>query len=98
MRISQYAIVIASLVWTTNMHSAEYLSRDKALAVAREGIQKQGIDIAKYKLNPFKKELGNDGKEWMFLYECKRQPSPPGCFFWVLVDRTSGNVKVMPGE
>lgn len=68
------------------------------MVVAERKIKEQGINLKRYKLSKFPRELNADGNEWTFYYKCTPDPIPPGCFFWVAVDRTMGVAIYLPGE
>jgi len=74
------------------------LSREKALAIAKKTAKARGIHLERYKLEAFPRELSKDGKEWTFFFQCTPQPIPPGCHFWVSVDRSTGAATYLPGE
>ena len=74
------------------------MSRRDALVIAEKEAKAQGIDLKGYKLSKFPAELNADRSEWMFYYQCSPGPAPPGCFFWVVVNRTTGVAKYLPGE
>ena len=98
MRSILFALAVASGLWSGDLYLASRLSREEAQVVARNAAQKQGIDLTKYVARAYSRELSKDEKEWTFLYECKQSDRPPGCFFWVIVDRDSGVARIWPGE
>jgi len=92
-------LVLFGLVsWQSFAASPLDLSRQDALAIAEKEIKAQGIDLNRYKLSKFPQELSADRNEWMFHYQCTPDPIPPGCFFWVSVNRITGVAKYLPGE
>ncbi|BCT91387.1 hypothetical protein LYSHEL_04110 [Lysobacter helvus] len=70
----------------------------QALEISRNVAQAQGYDLARYQLDTFGDRGGGSDKEWLFVYVCKPVPSPPGCSFMVVVDRTSGKATIHPGQ
>jgi len=73
------------------------ISRDRALALAQRAAAQHGYDLDKYILSDFGEELTKEEKEWAFAYHCKPVPAP-GCHFLVVVDRSTGEADVLPGE
>jgi hypothetical protein len=95
------ALVIAILYLASCSATADNrggLSRGDALATVSRSAKSHGIDLRKYKLSTFPRELSEDGKEWSFFYLCAPGPAPPGCHFFAVVNRATGVVKFLPGE
>ena len=74
------------------------MSREQGLDRAREVAKEDGRDLARYELDTFGDELTEDRSEWMFVFQCKPMPAPPGCHFMVVVDRRTGDARLFPGE
>ena len=74
------------------------ITRDKALLLAQQAAIEHGYNLKDYShlQGPREIELMPGGKEWFFLYVCKRPA--PGCAFSVTVNRASGATEVQPGE
>ena len=68
------------------------VTHGRALDLARQAAVKQHYDIEEYSLLSDGNDLSTDGKEWFFLYVCKK----PGvdCGFAVTVNRTTAAVEV----
>lgn len=96
-RIATFA-VLGLVSWQSFAASTLDLSREEALAIAEREIKAQRIDLKRYKLSKFPHELSADRNEWMFNYQCTPDPIPPGCFFWISVNRITGVAKYFPGE
>ena len=77
-------------------HAPPKISRAKALANARAAVKKEGYDLKKLYVSNFISHLSDDGKEWVFLFQCAPNP-PPDCGFFVTVDSISGVARIMPG-
>lgn len=73
------------------------MNREQGLARAREVAKSSGRDLARYELNTFGDELTEDRSEWVFIFQCKPIPPPPGCHFMVVVDRRTGDARLFPG-
>ena len=74
------------------------LSRKDALVIAEKIAKEHGVNLKRYELAEFPRELSEDSKVWTFYFKCTPEPIPPGCFFWVDVNRVSGAAKYLPGE
>jgi hypothetical protein len=74
------------------------LSRKDALFIAEKTAKEHGANLKRYELAAFPQGLSEDGKEWTFYFVCTPEPTPPGCHFWVSVNRVSGAAKYLPGE
>ena len=57
------------------------LSRKDALVVAEKAAKEHGVNLMRYELAAFPRELSEDGEEWTFYFKCTPEPSPPGCHF-----------------
>ena len=77
---------------------AQGLSKKDALVIAEKTAKEHGVNLKRYELAPFPQELSEDGKAWTFYFKCTPEPTPPGCHFWVDVNRESGEAKYLPGE
>jgi len=91
-------VLLGLVSWQSFAASPLDLSRRDALAIAKREIKAQGIDLKRYKLSKFPQELSADRNEWTFYYQCTPDPIPPGCFFWLSVNRITGVAKYFPGE
>ena len=78
--------------------TSQGLSRKEALVIAEKTAQEHGVNLKRYELAAFPRELSEDGKAWTFYFSCTPEPVPPGCHFWVDVNRASGAAKYLPGE
>jgi len=74
------------------------LSRDAALARAKDAAKQHGYDLEAYRLSTFGADRSADGKEWLFMWECLPENHPPGCSFLAVVNRSTGEVTLAPGE
>lgn len=91
-------LLLLCLVSLQSFAGAPSLSRRDALAIAEKKAIARGIDLKHYKLSKFPRELSADRSEWTFYWKCTPDPIPPGCFFWVVVNRTTGIATYLPGE
>ena len=64
------------------------LSRDAALARAKDAAKQHGYDLEAYRLSTFGADRSADGKEWLFMWECLPENHPPGCSFLAVVNRS----------
>jgi hypothetical protein len=73
------------------------ITHDKALLLSRQAATERGYHLKDYSLlpSPNGDDLMPGGKEWFFLYVCKKPA--PGCHFSVTVSRATGAVEVQPG-
>ena len=79
---------------------AQKLTRSAALNLARAAAQKHGYDMSKYVLDTFggSGKLNASGTEWLFGFACSPpETRPPGCDVLVVVNRSTGETKVIPG-
>jgi hypothetical protein len=74
------------------------LSRESALVIAKKAAKAHGINLKQYKLGVLPRELSENNKGWTFFFECTPQPIPPGCHFFVSVNRSTGVADYSPGE
>jgi len=74
------------------------LSLERAIELSREAATKHGYDLTKYTLDAFGDPKAGGEGEWFIGYICHPDPPAPGCHFLVVVDRTTGSAKVVPGE
>ena len=74
------------------------MSRERALQLAQVAAKGHGYNLAKYELSTFGNEVNEKNDEWLFVYNCSPGPIPPGCFFMVAVNRSTGSAEVSPGE
>ncbi len=81
----------------THPSQSPALSRADSLPLAEAAARKQGYDPSKFVLSTFGAEVTEDGKEWLFGYECPGI-HPPGCNFLVVINRGTGEARVIPGE
>lgn len=91
------ALLVASLflaqAFAQGRTSRGPVAHDKAVFMARQAAIEHGYDLEKYSLLPnSNKDLSEDGKEWLFLYVCKK-PSVD-CGFSISVSLTTGVVEV----
>jgi hypothetical protein len=91
-------VLLGLVSWQSFAASPLGLSRQDALAIAEKEIKAQGIELKRYKPSQFPQELSADRNEWTFYYQCTPDPIPPGCFFWVSVNRITGVAKFLPCE
>jgi len=82
----------------TNTPHDGLITREQGLARAREVAKSDGRDLARYELDTFGNELTADHSEWLFVFQCKPRPAPPGCHFMVVVDRRTGDTRLFPGQ
>lgn len=70
------------------------IAHDQAVLMARHAAFEHGYDLEKYSLLPYPpaNDLSEDGKDWFFLYVCKK-PSLD-CGFSVAVNRTTAAIEV----
>ena len=96
----RYALIwlFIGMAFSSSVFADDKLSRKDALTIAEKAAKANGIDLKHYKLGSFPRELSEDGKEWTFYFECAPGPVPPGCFFWVSVNRVTGAAEYSPGE
>jgi hypothetical protein len=73
------------------------ITREQALKIAEHTAERSNIQLSKYSLSTYGEPLTQDGRTWLFLWECKPLP-PPGCHFLVSVDRTTGAADLHRGE
>lgn len=66
--------------------------------MSRTAAKKHGYNLRRYELDRFGDSRSDDGKKWLFVYQCSPAPPPPGCSFMVVVDRKAGDTKIYPGE
>ena len=78
--------------------SSTHVSRERALQLAQVAAKDHGYNLAKYELSTFGNEVDEGNNEWLFVYNCSPAPPPPGCFFMVAVNRSTGSAEVYPGE
>ena len=75
-----------------------HLSRNEALQRAKVAAREHGFELSNYVLDTFGGSGKLNGEEWLFSFVCKPPESrPPGCEFLVVVNRGTGETKVMPG-
>jgi hypothetical protein len=72
-------------------------TREQALKIAERTAERSNIQLSEYSLSTYGEPLTEDGRTWLFLWECKPVP-PPGCHFLVSVDRTTGAAELHRGE
>ena len=92
------ALLVTSLFLTqafAQEHSPQgSVAHDKAVLMARRAAIEHGYDLEKYSLLPYPptNDLSKDGKDWFFLYLCKK----PGidCGISDTVNRTTAAVEV----
>jgi hypothetical protein len=71
------------------------ITRRKALVLAEEAAKKEGYEVNKFHVSDFISHLSDDGKEWVFLFQCWPNP-PPDCGFFAHVDSASGKSRIYP--
>jgi hypothetical protein len=81
-------------VFSQGQATQSLVTHVRALDLARQAAAKKHYDIAEYSLLSDGKDLGTDGKEWFFLYVCKK--GGIDCGFSVTVNRTTAAVEVLP--
>ena len=100
MRLEVLAAAVLALLAVgcdPNSPTASTIPRERALERAQRSATRHGYNLDKYTLSEFGEELSKDEREWVFAYECKPVPAL-GCHFLVVVDRSTGATRVIPGE
>jgi hypothetical protein len=72
------------------------VSKVEALAISRNAAVAKGYNMKQYRLDTFGNNAALGPSKWLFMYI--RDPTGPGDFFFVEVDRKSGTATVQPGE
>src|SRR5687767_7444584 len=91
-------VVTLALCGCSGAEKGAPIGLDRAIELSREAATKHGYDLAKYTLDTFGDPKAGGEGEWLIGYICHPGPPPPGCHFLVVVDRTTGAAKVIPGE
>jgi len=74
------------------------IGKAEALAIARRAAAAHGYDLKHYKLDTFGDPGALGISKWFFVFNCSPGPVPPGCHFFVEVNRHTGVSVVQPGE
>ena len=74
------------------------MTREQGFEIARKAAKDHNYDVTRYVLDTFGRKLSEGGTEWIYVFNCKAVPAPPGCFFMVTVDRRTGNAEVLRGQ
>lgn len=99
MNLRVYTALLVASIFLTQAFAQKrppqgLVTHEKAVLMARHAAIEHGYDLEKYSIVPYPptNDLSEDGKEWFFLYVCKK----PGvdCGFSVTVDRTTAAVEV----
>jgi hypothetical protein len=95
--LASIAIALAYSTGCAGPGANELISYERALEISRAAATKQGYDLSKYSLDTFGDSKGAGEGIWLIGYKCQPDPPPPDCGFLVVVDRKSGEAKVMSG-
>ena len=72
------------------------ISYERALEISRATAKSSGYDLNEYTLDTYGDPSAAGEGEWLIGYNC--EPPGPGCHFLVVVDRTDGSSRIIPGE
>jgi hypothetical protein len=68
------------------------------LVVAKRVALRQGRDLTNHQLDAPRQRLSPDGQRFVFVFLCNQVPSPSGCGFTAVVDRSSGVTEIVPRD